>query len=85
MNSADLRMNSADLQINSADPTQLAHLDLDGNNLVSRTQPYKFLLFPVDRELLDPYEDFLHADNTFVRRPHGGRQLSWYCHGRCPH
>ena len=35
-------------------------------------------------ELLDPWDSALQELNTTVRRPHGGRQLSWNCHGRCP-
>ena len=41
----------------------------------------RVLLRPTDHEFLDPCEDFLQDDNTLVRRPHGGRQLSWESRG----
>ena len=35
-------------------------------------------------ELLDPWDSALQELNTTMRDPHGGRQLSWNCHARCP-
>ena len=35
-------------------------------------------------ELLETCERSLQKLNITVCEPHGGRQLSWNCHGRCP-
>ena len=33
---------------------------------------------------LEPFEAALQELKSTVRSPHGGSQLSWNCHGRCP-
>ena len=37
-----------------------------------------------DHVPLDPWKSALQELNTTMWWPHGGRQLSWFCHGRFP-
>ena len=42
------------------------------------------LRHPAHSVSLKSIEAALQELKTIVRWPHGGRQLSWVCHGRCP-
>ena len=46
--------------------------------------PTLSMVVRIDHEPLDPWERSLQELNTTVRGPHGGCQLLWNCHVRCP-
>ena len=42
------------------------------------------LCHTADGVSLDPWERALQEFENTMCWPHGGLQLSWFCHGRCP-
>ena len=78
----------ADEDMDSAEGDPIPLLNLVGlgalASIVDVELAVATLSHPTHGVFFDPREFAIQELKTTVLLPHGGRQLSWFCHGRCP-